>query len=129
MAYCKAKLLNSNVKHLPTSDSCLHIWTLQHISLKHILINVTSFMRIPSHSMRLYKTSFLNKSQDFYKSKKWLMYCCTLFLFLPKYVTSRKSDQQFIHYVKINNDDLQQLNLYMESICTEGCWIRFVRRQ
>ena len=43
LANLKAKLLKGNVQHLPTSNSCLHIWTSQHILFKNNLNNTTKF--------------------------------------------------------------------------------------
>ena len=50
------------------SDKRLPVQTLLWVAFKHILINVTSFVGLPTSLRILYKTSFLSESLAFLKS-------------------------------------------------------------
>jgi hypothetical protein len=71
MAYSKAKMKISGDKVSPyfrsfwirkLSDKCLPIWTLLCVSVKNILINLTSLMGTPNSMRILYNTSLLTES-------------------------------------------------------------------
>jgi hypothetical protein len=71
MAYSKAKLKSSGdgAYHCfrpfwtgKLSDKCLPIQTLQYVSFKHILINLTNLIGTPNSKRILYKTSLLTES-------------------------------------------------------------------
>jgi ABC-type branched-subunit amino acid transport system permease subunit len=93
MAYSKAKLKSSDDTASPyfrpfwigkLSEKYLAIWTLLHVSFKHNLINLTTFMGTPNSMRILYNTSLLmdkyNRLLYIYVLANYLPYCWTVML-------------------------------------------------